>query len=92
MHTKHSQLRSQQRGIPPLISTLLDQYGHREHDGHGGVICIFTRQSINQMERDMGHAPVRKLIPEWRRAYKVVSTADGSTITVGIRTQRIRRT
>ena len=91
MLTTHAHIRVQQRGIPPLIITLLDTYGREQYDGHGGVVRYFDKQSVRQMERDMGRSPVRKLIPEWRNAYKVVSSSDDRTITTGFRTTRIRR-
>lgn len=91
MLTKHARIRAQQRGIPPFIGALLDDYGHEHYDGHGGVVRHFDKKAVRNMERAMGREPVRKLIPEWRNAYKVVSTADGHTITMGIRTTRIWR-
>lgn len=91
MLTQHAKVRAQQRGIPPLIGILLDDYGHEQYDGHGGVIKHFDKKAVRDMERVMGRGPVRKLIPEWRNAYKVVSTSDGMTITTGIRKTRIRR-
>jgi hypothetical protein len=89
MSTRHADGRAQQRGIPPMIQQLLDLYGEEEHDGHGGVIRYFSKESINQMERDLGHRIVSRL-SEWMRAYKVDST-DGRPITCGHRYRRIRR-
>lgn len=91
MLTQHAKVRAQQRGIPPLIGTLLDAYGHEQYDGHGGVIRYFDKKSRRQMERDFGRDPVRRLLPGWSNVYKVDSTSDGLTITTGIRTTRIRR-
>ena len=90
MQTDHAHTRAQQRGIPPLIDDLLDRYGRELYDGHGAVIVHFDKTSIRQMERDMGREPVRRL-NTWHDAYKVRSAHDGSTITVGHRTQRLRR-
>lgn len=39
----HAATRAQQRGIPPFVANLLDNYGHREFDGHGGG-CHLLRQ------------------------------------------------
>jgi len=91
MQTRHAQIRAQQRGIPPLIDQLLDQYGHEEYDDHGGVVVYFDKHSIRQMERDMGRSPVRHLAAEWRDAYKVRSSVNDCTITTGRRHTRIRR-
>ena len=88
MHTHHSSIRSQQRGIPPLIDELLDRYGREVYDGHGGVVVFMDKESIRRMERDLGREPVSRLAT-WRNAYKVRSINDGATITVGHRTKRL---
>lgn len=43
--TTHAAIRSQQRGIPPLIMEWLDQFGEEYYDGHGAIIRRFTRTS-----------------------------------------------
>ena len=83
MTTKHSQIRAKQRGIPPIISQLLDLYGAEEHDGHGAVIVYLSKDSIRRMERDLGRQPVSRF-SEWLDAFKVRG-ADGKTITIGHR-------
>lgn len=88
MRTIHAKKRAQQRGIPPFIDELLARYGREQYDGHGGIIFYFDKQSIRRMERDMGREPVRRL-GEWHKAYKVVSSFDGITLTVGKRYKRI---
>jgi len=90
MKTQHAVIRSQQRGIPPFIDQMLDLYGHEQYDGHGGVILYLDKNSIRHMERDMGREPVRRF-SEWHNAYKVKSSIDGHTITIGHRNTRIRR-
>ncbi len=89
MNTRHAEVRAQQRCIPPMIDQLLDLYGREEHDGHGAVIVYLNKDSIRNMERDLGRLPVSRLA-EWFDAYKVKST-DGHTITVGHRTRRLWR-
>jgi hypothetical protein len=88
--THHAAIRSQQRGIPPLINQWLDQFGEEEYDGHGGVRRYFSRASIRAMEREFGREILSKLA-EYFSSYKVASSHDGCTITVGHRTKRIRR-
>ena len=82
MKTLHAQKRAQQRGIPPFIDELLDLYGREQHDGRGGDILFFYKQSIRALERDMGRNPVSRLA-EWLRSYKVVTTSYEKTITNG---------
>lgn len=89
MHTRHADIRAQQRGIPPFVDNLLDQYGQEVHDGNGGTILYLDKLSIRNMERDMGRRVVARL-SEWLKAYKV-QTSDGKTITIGHRYQRIWR-
>lgn len=90
MHTRHAEIRAQQRGIPPFIDQVLDLYGKEQYDGHGGVILYLDRSSLRRMERDMGRKPVSRLA-EWHDAYKVKSSVDGRTITTGHRSTRIWR-
>ena len=82
--TQHAAERSQQRGIPPLITSWLLDYGAEEFDGRGGVVRYFTRRSIRRMERDFGTTPLKRL-SEYLRCYLVQSNDDGRIITVGKR-------
>jgi hypothetical protein len=88
--TQHAAVRSQQRGIPPLIDQWLDQYGEEVYDGHGGIRLYFSRASIRTMEREFGREPLARL-SEYLNSYKIASSHDGQTITVGHRIKRIRR-
>jgi hypothetical protein len=90
MNSIHSEIRAQQRGIPPLVTDLLDRFGQAQYDGHGGLIRFFNNKSVRRMEKAMGREPVRCL-SQWLDAYKVVSVSDGETITIGHRHQRIFR-
>lgn len=89
MNTKHSEIRAQQRCIPPMVDQLLDLYGQDEYDGHGAIIRYLDKISIRNMERDLGRRPVARL-SEWFDAYKVIAT-DGHIITVGHRYRRLWR-
>lgn len=86
----HSAIRAQQRCIPPLVEEWLDVFGEESYDGHGGCLRFFSRSSRRAMERAFGRAPVRKM-EEYLDVYKIESTTDGTTITVGHRYKRIRR-
>lgn len=88
--THHSQVRAQQRCIPPLVEQWLDEFGEECYDGHGGCLRYFSRSSRRALERAVGRAPVRKMA-EYLDAYKVESAADGATITLGHRHKRVRR-
>jgi hypothetical protein len=88
--THHAAIRSQQRCIPPLINQWLDQFGEEEYDGHGGIRRYFSNTSIRVMEREFGRGPLAKLAG-YLDSYKVESSHDGQTITIGHRTKRMKR-
>ena len=88
--SQHAKQRAQQRGIPPLIDQWLDEYGEEQYDGHGGVIRYFSHRSIRAMEQGFGRKPVRRL-SEYLDVYKVESSHDGQTITVGHKFKRFYR-
>jgi hypothetical protein len=85
--TYHATIRSQQRGIPPLVSNWLLDYGDEIYDGHGGVVRCFTPNSIRLMERELGRTPLKRM-SEFLRCYLVQSATDGAVITVGKRHQK----
>ena len=85
----HSVARRQQRAIPPLIETWLDEYGEEEHDGHGAVRVYFSRRSIRRLERAVGRLPIQRL-SHLLDAYRVESGA-GVAVTYGWRTRRLWR-
>ena len=87
--TYHAAIRSQQRGIPPLIVQWLDQFGEEQFDGHGAIIRYFSRASRREMEREFGSDLVSKLA-QYFKAYKV-ENHDGTVITTGHLTKRIKR-
>ena len=90
MSLGHARVRMQQRGIPPLIEQWLDEFGEEQYDGHGGIRRYFSRKSVRAMQRAFGREPVRRLA-EYLDAFKVESSHDGQTITVGHQITRIRR-
>ena len=86
----HALIRSQQRGIPPLIQDWLLDYGESEFDGGGGVIRYFSKRSLRNLERHVGKAPLRHL-SAYLKSYLVESSSSGEVITVGKRFERIIR-
>lgn len=88
-YTKHASIRSQQRGIPPLVSDWLMDYGTEVHDGNGGIVRYFTPQSVRKIEKEIGREPVRRM-SEFFRCYLVESVQDGSILTIGKRHQTRR--
>jgi hypothetical protein len=86
--TKHAQARCQQRGIPPLLIDLLLQFGATEDAGGGTCKLFFDKKARRKLRAYAG--PVAPLLDQHLDVYAVVSS-DDSLITVGHRSERIRR-
>jgi hypothetical protein len=82
--TDHAAIRQQQRGIPPLVSDWLLDFGDEQFDGRGGVIRYFSKKCIKKLEREVGKQPVARM-SEYLRCYLVQSSCDGKVITLGKR-------
>jgi hypothetical protein len=88
MLSRHARARMQQRGIAPdTVETVL-QYGHEQHDRHGGLIVYLDKRSRGRMQRTPGvHG--RKI--DMSSGVFVVLTAGGTVLTVGHRYRRVKR-
>lgn len=86
-HTQHSQIRAQQRGIPPLIIDLLMQFGAREPAGDGAEAIYFDKRAKKQLQTYSGGL-MSKLSNELD-VYAIVS--GNKVVTVGPRFKRISR-
>lgn len=84
----HAQIRSQQRGIPPLIREWLLDFGEENYDHRGAIIYYFTRDSRRRLERNFGRESIRRF-HEWLDSYAVVSASDGLLISVGKRYKKV---
>lgn len=87
MHlSKHAQIRSQQRAIPPMLIDLLLQFGSSERSGSGVTKMYFDKTSRRKVRAYAG--PLGGLLNEYLDVYAVV-TDDLRVITAGHRSQRI---
>jgi hypothetical protein len=86
--TRHADTRLQQRGLPRAVIEWLQQFGAEEHDKHGAVIRYFDKAARRRLERALGRAVVRRM-SGFLDAYLVEN--GGSVVTIGHRTQRLRR-
>ena len=84
IQTNHARIRTQQRGIPPLIQCWLVDYGEEQFNGRGAVVRYFSSKCIRKMEREIGRTALQRL-SEYLRCYLIQSTSDGAIITVGKR-------
>ncbi len=85
----HAEIRSQQRGIPPFIHELLDDYGSEEYVGEGCQLKYFNKKSIRKMESAIGRNVVQRLTT-WHNCYMIVAP-DGCVVTCGHLFRHIRR-
>lgn len=86
--SRHAGSRLQQRGLPRAVVEWLQQFGAEEHDKHGAVIRYFDKGARRRLEHALGRRVVQRM-GDFLDAYLVEH--DGCVITIGHRTQRLRR-
>ena len=84
--TQHATIRSQQRGISPLVVDLLVRFGARQKSGDGTEICYFDRQARKTLGSYVGGV-IGKLSEELD-AYAIISGEN--VVTVGPRYKKIQ--
>lgn len=84
----HAEVRSQQRGIPPILIDLLLEFGVIEPAGSGATKVFFDKRARRRVQSYAGH--LAGVLDEHLDVYAVVSS-DNEVITVAHRTERIRR-
>jgi hypothetical protein len=87
--TRHAAARMQQRAVSAEVLDCLLDFGHEEHDHHGGGIVHFNKAARRQLLTSQGRDAFKRL-ERYLNAYAVVG-ADGCVVTVGRRYRRIRR-
>lgn len=88
MMTRHAQIRSQQRCIPPMVLDLILQFGSTESAGDGANKMFFDKAARRRLHSYAG--ALAPMLDEHLDSYAVVGQ-DNQIITVGHRTERIRR-
>lgn len=86
--SQHAQSRSKQRGIPPMLMDLLEQFGAEERARDGAVVLFFDKAARNRAKAYVG--PLYPAIEQHMDVYAIVGS-DGAVITVGHRYEHIRR-
>ena len=79
-YTRHGKVRSQQRGIPPLVISWLMEFG-RVTRHKGADVYYLDHCGRKRLRRHIGRRIYNRLV-EFLDAYAVVSD-DGEVITVG---------
>lgn len=87
--TIHASVRSQQRCIPLFVDRLLDEFGQELYDGKGYIRVFFDHNSIRKMKQTLGEQPV-SMFSRYFSAYRIESSNDGTIITKGWLTKRIK--
>jgi hypothetical protein len=86
--TKHADIRSQQRGISPMMIDLLLQFGEKEPAG-GGASKVYLNKSARRKLRAYAGA-LAPLVDQHLDIYAVVGR-DNQIVTVGHRYEHIQR-
>jgi hypothetical protein len=87
--SKHCQTRLSQRAIPSLIATLLLDHGSRMR--HNGAEVLFIDKAARKdIRRAVGGDRNMRTVEPWLGTYLVVAD-DGTLVTMGHRTHRLRR-
>lgn len=86
--TQHAAIRSQQRGLAPMILDLLRQFGSSEPAGDGATKMFFDKAARHRLKTYAG--PLAGLLNEHLDVYVVVNS-DDQVITAAHRTKRIHR-
>ncbi len=84
--TQHAYIRSQQRGVSPLVIDLLVRFGARQKSGDGTEICYFDRHARKALGSYVGGA-IGKLSEELD-AYAIINGEQ--VVTVGPRYKKIQ--
>ena len=79
-HSKHAQVRAQQRCIPPLVIDWLLAYGHRSPTRCAIQIC-FDKKAKRDLARDVG-PPILKNLGKFLNTAVVVDGQTDRVITV----------
>jgi len=88
-YTRHSQVRMQQRALPPFVVSLIIDFGSRLRNG-GADVFFVDKLARRRLRVELGGDRGLAVIDQWLGAYVVVSD-DGTVITTGHRTSRIKR-
>jgi len=86
--SQHAKIRSQQRGIAPLVIDLLLKFGSEEPAGDGASKIFFDKRARRRVKSYAG--PLAAVIDDYLDVYAVVGS-DNTVVTTAHRIERIRR-
>ena len=88
--TLHAQKRMQQRGIPPFVIELLEQFGSSARCPGGAERLTFDKPARARLSHAFGGARGVAMIDRWLRVYMVISDDTGEVVTAAHRSHRFR--
>ena len=88
MKSRHAEIRMKQRAIPQLMFDLVRRHGRQERQ-NGSSIRYLDKRGRKRALKELQDAIER--FEKCADTYIVESSEDGTAITVGHRTKRIRR-
>jgi len=77
--SKHAQIRLQQRAIPPVVLTLLMEFGSSFRCG-GAERLMFDKQAVKRLRQHLGGKRGLKDVERWFNVYAVVGD-NGNVVT-----------
>lgn len=87
--TRHAVARSQQRAVPPLVMSLLLEYGSiMRHEG--AEVVYLDKRAKRRLREAVGGNRSLAIVERWLNTY-IVTGEDGCVVTVARRTKRLRR-
>ncbi len=88
-HTRHAEVRLQQRAIPPFIIELLERFGSEMRCG-GADRLFFDKAAIKRLQRHISGGRSLRHLERWRNVYIVIGD-NGRLVTAARRTRRFTR-
>ena len=86
----HAERRMQQRGIPPLVVELLEEFGTPARCPGGAERLAFDKPAKARLRRALGARGVA-IVDKWLGIYTVVSDDTGEVVTAAHRSHRFKR-
>ena len=87
--TRHARARMQQRGIDAAALGALLDYGRVARAGRGVEIVYFDKRARERLKRATAVSPAKAGVQRVCNSYAIVAS-DGTVITVGHRTRRLK--
>ncbi|UPT99427.1 hypothetical protein J4G48_0015840 [Bradyrhizobium barranii subsp. apii] len=88
-HTRHAEVRLQQRAIPPFMVELLERFGSEMRCG-GADRLFFDKAAVERLRRHMGDRRSLRHIEPWLNLYIIIGD-NGRLVTAARRTRRFTR-